>query len=155
MYWQYILILLIMRRLHLSSLYVGHVCIIKRPRSFNAFRKSFDAESFTRCKIVFWFRFRQNENGHLLRCDLFALRPLIFILKSFVKRFSKKLCDKSSLYCDFSDWKHVRTIATCKKKRFSSRKFPETMFCCFWKIWSQSNEFDQPFHTFAIRIKGI
>ena len=34
MYWQYILILLIMRRLHLSSLYVGHICIIKRPRSF-------------------------------------------------------------------------------------------------------------------------
>ena len=34
MYWQYILILLIMRWPHLSSLYVGHVCIIKRPRSF-------------------------------------------------------------------------------------------------------------------------
>ena len=34
MNWQYILILLIMRRLHLSSLYVGHVCIIKWPRSF-------------------------------------------------------------------------------------------------------------------------
>ena len=33
-YWQYILILLIMRRLHLSSLYAGHVCIINRPRSF-------------------------------------------------------------------------------------------------------------------------
>ena len=37
MYWQYLLILLIMRRLHLSSLYVGHVCIIKRPRSLSLY----------------------------------------------------------------------------------------------------------------------
>ena len=33
MYWQYILILISMWRLHLSSLYVGHICIIKRLRS--------------------------------------------------------------------------------------------------------------------------
>ena len=39
-YWQYILILLIMRRLHLLSLYVGHVCIIKRPRSFTVLKIS-------------------------------------------------------------------------------------------------------------------
>ena len=36
MYWQYILIPFRMRRLHLSLLYVGHCCIIKRPSSFNA-----------------------------------------------------------------------------------------------------------------------
>ena len=35
MYWQYILILISVWRLHLSSLYVGHICIIKRPRSFS------------------------------------------------------------------------------------------------------------------------
>ena len=33
MYWQYILISLRMRRLHLSLLYVRHCCIIKRPSS--------------------------------------------------------------------------------------------------------------------------
>ena len=34
-YWQYISISLGMRRLHLSLLYVGHVCIIKQPSSFS------------------------------------------------------------------------------------------------------------------------
>ena len=34
MYWQYIWISFRMRRLHLSKLYVGHCCIIKRPSSF-------------------------------------------------------------------------------------------------------------------------
>ena len=33
MYWQYILISLRMRRLHLSLLYVGHCCITNRPNS--------------------------------------------------------------------------------------------------------------------------
>ena len=78
----------------------------------------------TRCKIVLWYRFRQNENGELLKCDLFALLPLTFILTGFVKIFSKKLCIKSSLFCDFSDSKHVRTIATCKKKTFCNKKIP-------------------------------
>ena len=84
----------------------------------------------------------------------FALLPLKFIFTSFVKRFSKKLCIESSLFCDFSDWKHVRMIATCKKKTFSSRKFLTTMFCFFRKIRSQSNDFHHPFHTFAIKMKG-
>ena len=57
----------------------------------------------------------QNENGKLLMCDSFALLPLQFILTSFVKGVSKKLCIKSSLFCDFSDWKNIRTIATYKK----------------------------------------
>ena len=48
-------------------------------------------------------------------CDVFALLPLKFILTSFVKRVKKKLSSKSSLFCDFSDLKHVRTIATYKK----------------------------------------
>ena len=39
MYWQYILILISMWRLHLSSLYVGHICIIKRPRSLTSVKK--------------------------------------------------------------------------------------------------------------------
>ena len=34
MYWKYILISLRMQRLHLSLLYVGYICIIKRPNSF-------------------------------------------------------------------------------------------------------------------------
>ena len=104
----------------------------------------------TRCKIVIWYRFRQNENGKLLRCEFFALLPLKSILTSFVKRFSKTLCIKSCLFCDFSDWKHVSTIESCKKKTFLSRKFLKTMFCYFWKIRSQSNEFYHPFRTFAI-----
>ena len=69
----------------------------------------------TRCKIVFWYWFMQNENEKLLMCDCFALLPLKNILKSFVKGVSKKRCIKSSLFYDFSDWKHVRTIATFKK----------------------------------------
>ena len=122
---------------------------------FNAFLKSFDAEGLPRCKIVLRYRFRQNDNGNLLKCDFFELLPLKVILTCFVKRFSKKLFIKSSLFCDFSDWKHVRTIATCKKKTFSSRKFLKTMFCYFWKIWSQSNDFYHPFRTFSIKVKSI
>ena len=109
----------------------------------------------TGCKIVLWYKFRQNENVKLLRCDFFALLPLKLIFISFVNRFSKTLCIKSSLFCDFSDWKHVRTIATWKKNTFSSRKFLKTMFCYFWKIQSQSNDFYHPFRTFAIKVKSI
>ena len=105
----------------------------------------------TRCKIVPWYRFMQNENVKFLKCDLFALLLQKFILTSFVKRFSEKFWIKSSLFCDFSDWKHVRTIATCKKKIFSSRKFRETMFCYFWKIRSQLNDFYHLFHTLPIK----
>ena len=110
---------------------------------------------FTRCKIVLWYRFRQNENWKLLRCEFIALLPLKFILTSFVKRFSKIFFIKSCLFCDFSEWKHVRTIATCKKKTFLSRKVIKTMFCYFWKIRSQSNDFYRPFRTFAIKVKII
>ena len=108
-----------------------------------------------KCKIVLQYRFRQNENVKLLRRDLFVLLPQKFILASFVKRFSIKFCIKSSLFCDFPDWKHVRTIATCKKKTFSSKKILKTMFCYFWKIRSQSNACYHPLHTFAINVKGI
>ena len=71
---------------------------------FNASLKIFLMRKvLTRCKMVRWYRFRQNENGKLLRCDFFALLPLKCILTSFVKRFSKTLCIKSSLFCDFFD----------------------------------------------------
>ena len=43
-----------------------------------------------RCKIVLWYRLRQNENGKLLKCDFFALLPLKCILKL-------DLCDKNNL----------------------------------------------------------
>ena len=107
----------------------------------------------TRCTIVLWCRFRQNENWKLLRCDIFALLHLKVMLTSFVKRFSKKLCIKSSLFCDFSDWKHVRTLATCNKKTFSSRKFLKAMSCFFWKIRLQSNEFLSPIPYFCDKSK--
>ena len=105
----------------------------------------------TRYKIVLWYRFRQNENKNLLWCDFFALLPQKIILTSYVKRFSKKFCINSSLFCDFSDWKHVRTTATCKKKTFSSRKFLKTIFCYWWKIRSQSNDFIT--HSIILRQK--
>ena len=98
-----------------------------------------------------WYRFRKNENVKLLRCYFFALLPQKFILTGFVKRFSEKVWIKSSLFCDFSNWKHVRTIATCKKKTFSSRKFRKIMFCYFCKIRSRSNNFYHPFHTFPLK----
>ena len=106
----------------------------------------------TRCKIVLWYRFRQNENGILLKCDVFASHPLKFYLTSFVKRSSKKLCIKSSLFCDFPGWKHGGMIVTCKKKTFLSRKFLKTMLCYFWKIRSQSNYFYHPY--FCDKSKG-
>ena len=122
----------------------------------NAFLKSFDAESLYNMlnsaleKIKGKWEFRITEAWLFLLCFL-----LKFIFTSFVKRFSKTLCIESSLFCDLSDWKHVRTIATCKKKTFLLRKFLKTMFCYFRKIRSQSNDFHQSFHTFAIKIKGI
>ena len=82
------------------------------------FLKALMWKVLTTYKIVIWYRFRQNENGKLLRCEFSALLPLKFILASFVKRFIKQFCIKSSLFCNFSDWKHVRTIATCQKKTF-------------------------------------
>ena len=116
------------------------------------FLKVLMRQVLTRCKIVLWYRFRQNENGKLLKWDFFALLPLKFIFTSYVKCFSKTYCSKSSLFCDFSNWKHVRTTATCKNKIFSSRKFLKTMFCYFWKIRSQSNDFYHPIRTFAINV---
>ena len=87
----------------------------------------------TRCKIVPWYRYRRNENVKLLRCDFFVLLPQKFILTSFVKRFSENFWIKSRLFCDFSDWKHVRALATCKKKTFSSRNSVKTCFATFEK----------------------
>ena len=52
MYWQYILILISMWRLRLSSLYVGHICIIIRPRSFD---RSMTLGKITRNKVPFFF----------------------------------------------------------------------------------------------------
>ena len=49
MYWQYILISLRMRRLHFSLLYVGQVCIIKRPSSFR------DRISSKRQGVLRWY----------------------------------------------------------------------------------------------------
>ena len=77
-----------------------------------------------RCKIVLRYRLRQNENVKLLRCDFFVLLPRNCILTSFVKRFSKTFCIKLILFCDFPDWKHVTTIATCKKKNLFIKKMP-------------------------------
>ena len=111
------------------------------------FLKVWMRKVLTRCEIVLRCRFRQNEVLKLLKCDFFALLPQKCIFTSFVKRLSKKFCIKSSLFCDFSDWKHVRTISTCKKKSFLSRKFLKTMFCYLWKIWSQSNDFYHPIFT--------
>ena len=107
----------------------------------------------TRCKIVLWYRFRQNEDGKWLRCDFFGYAPSIIYRNKLCKVFSKKLCIKSSLVCDFLDWKHVRMIATCKKKTFSSRKFIKTILCYFWKMRSQSNDFYHPFRTFATKVR--
>ena len=124
--------------------------------NFNAFLKSFDAKSLDKMyssvlvKIQAKWEFKITEAWLILLCSLLKL-----IFTTFVKRFSKTLYIESSLFCDFSDWKHVRTIATCKKKTFSSRQFLQTMFCYFQKIRSQSNDFHHQFHTFAIKIKGI
>ena len=111
-----------------------HYCLIALVSSLMLFLKVLMRKVLTRCKTVFCYRFWQNENGKLLRCDLFCFAPSLIYLSfktSFVKRFSKTLCIKSSLFCDFSNWTHVRTIATCKKKTFSSRKFLKSKFCYF------------------------
>ena len=55
----------------------------------------------TRCKIVLWYRFRQNENVKLLRCDFFALPSQTFSLTSFVKRFSKKFASNQVYFVIF------------------------------------------------------
>ena len=82
-------------------------------------------------KIVLWYRFRQKGDRKSLRCDIFGLLPLKFISISFVKRFIKTLCMKSSEFRDFSDWKHVRTTATCKKKIFFIKNVPENHVLLF------------------------
>ena len=137
-----------------SELLILNDCMLSW-QVFMLFLKVLMRKVLTGCKIVLWYKFRQIENGKLLRWDFFSLLPLKIILTSFVKCFRKTLCMKSSLFCDFSDWKHVRTIATCKKKTFSSKTVLKTMFCYFWKIRSQSNDLYHSFHTFAIKVKSI
>ena len=80
MYWQYILILISMWRLHLSSLYVGHICIIKRPRSFwypeggiavysmADYKRVFFSHTFRVSKVTNYFRF------HLAKLVLLKLK---------------------------------------------------------------------------------
>ena len=71
---------------------------------FNAFLQSFDAESLDKMLNSALVQIQAKMRmGKLLRCDFFALLPLKFILTGFVKRVSKKLSIKSSLFCDFSD----------------------------------------------------
>ena len=109
----------------------------------------------TRCKIVLWYRFRQNENGKFLRCDFFALLPLKLILTSYVTRFNKK---KTLNQIKFNLW--FFGLETCKddsyqQKNFPSRKFLKTMFLLLLKIPVTVEWFDHPLRTFAIKKKSI
>ena len=73
MYWQYSLILISMWRLHLSSLYVGHICIIKRPRSFGNKVKIGNKVKFGN-KVANWCNIWSIEGvivyGHVPECHV-------------------------------------------------------------------------------------
>ena len=45
----------------------------------------------TRCKIVLWYRFRQNKNVKLLRCDLFCFAPSNIYLNKYCKAFQQNV----------------------------------------------------------------
>ena len=109
----------------------------------------------TRYKIVLWYRFRRKWEWRINEVRLFCFAPSWIYGNKFCKAFKQKALHQTNLFCDFSDLKHVRTIATCKMKTFLSRKFLKTIFCYFWKIRSQSNNFYHPFRTFAIKVKSI
>ena len=47
--------------------------------AFVAILKVLMRKVLARCKIVLLYRFSQNNNGKLLRCDFFALLPLKFM----------------------------------------------------------------------------
>ena len=52
-------------------------------------------------------------------------------IKNFAKHFCEKRYIKSSQFCDFWGWKHVKKKATLIKQNFALRKFKKTIFCYF------------------------
>ena len=55
---------------------------------------------------------------------IFALPPLKFMLTSFVKRFSKKLCIKLNLFCDFFGLKTCKDDSYMQNENLFIKKIP-------------------------------
>ena len=109
-------------------------------------------KGLTRCKIVLCTDSGKRRMQNLLRCDFFALLSLNFILTSFVKAFQQKALHQIKSILWFFGLKACKDDSYQQKKNtFSLRKYIKTIFCYFWKIWSQLNDFYHPFHTFAIK----
>ena len=78
----------------------------------------------TRCKIVFWYWFMQNENGKLLMCDCFALLPLKKYLKKFCKRCQQKALHQIKFILRFFGLKTCKDDCYLQKINLSIKKIP-------------------------------
>ena len=72
-----------MRRLHLSLLYVGHICIIKRPSSFVKGEANL---ILSVSKIVIRLRHRQYDPAIIERIIRLVFGPSRAFYRSFLKR---------------------------------------------------------------------
>ena len=109
----------------------------------------------TRCKIVLRYRFRQNENVKILRCDFFCFAPSKIYLTKFCQALQQKVLYQIKLILWFSGLKTFKDDRYPQKANLSSRKFLKPCFATFEKSGPQSNDLHYPFHTFAIKVKCI
>ena len=90
------------------------------------------------CGVTFWFA--------AFKIDL----------NTFCKAFHKKnVCIKSNEWYDLSDSKHVRSTATCKKRKLFIKNVRENHALLLWKLRSQLNGFYNQILIFVIKVKGI
>ena len=105
--------------------------------------------------VILWFRqdsgipSSYNDSGKYF----VVLPPAKINLTTLLKKICPKPYIKSSQFCDFLEWKHVKKRVTLIKQNFALRKFPKEIFCYFQENRSQSTDFYNWIQTFALKVK--
>ena len=79
--------------------------------------------------------------------------PVKINLTTLLHIFCPNRYIKSSQFCDFLEWEHVKKGVTLIKQNFALRKFQKMIFCYFQEHRSQSNDFYNWTQTFAIKVQ--
>ena len=90
-----------------------------------------------------------NDSGHYF----VVLPPNKINLTILLNIFCPKRFIKSSQFCDFLEWKHVKKSVKLIKQNFSLRKFQKMIFCYFQEHRPQSNDFCNWTQTLALKVK--
>ena len=85
---------------------------------------------------------------------LFCFAPSKIYPYKFFKAFQQNTLRKNKFILWFFELKTFKDDSFLQNENLVMKKFPETMFCYFWKFRSQSNDFLSPIPYFCDKSKG-